>query len=442
MALPHIPEKITVHLGAPGSSVRNVTVPFIDYIKNVASSEIYPTWPDNALRANIYAIVSFALNRVYSEHYRSRGYDFDITGSPSYDQAYVDGRDIFPTISNVTDELFNDYLVKGSQIQPYFSQYCSGTTVTCPGLSQWGTVTLANRGYTPLEILRHYYGKDLGIVRNAPVKGNVPSYTGVLYRLGSSGNEVGMLQRRLNRIARNYPAIPKIPLENGVFNEATRQAVIKFQQIFNLAQDGIVGKSTWYTIMRIYNAVIKIAELQSEGITLADVENIFRTIIRQGDRGTDVKVVQFFLNFISQFNDSMDSVDEDGIFGPKTRNSVVAFQRETGLSPDGIVGPQTSTKLLEVYEGIIATLPDQYLHYPGYFITTGAKGRIVRQLQTYLRKIAQNDPRIPIVTVDGIFGPSTERAVKEFQATEDLPYEGTVGPATWSAIVRRYNEYS
>ena len=153
MATPVIPDYITVHLGPPNSNARNVRVPFTEYIKNVASSEIYPTWPENAIRANIYAQVSFALNRIYSEYYRSRGYNFDITNSTAYDQAYVDGRDIFSNISRLVDELFNDYVTKGNQIQPYFTEYCDGRTVTCRGLSQWGTVSLANQGRTPYQIL-------------------------------------------------------------------------------------------------------------------------------------------------------------------------------------------------------------------------------------------------------------------------------------------------
>ena len=209
MPTPVIPDYITVHLGRPNSPARNVRVPFTDYIKNVASSEIYPTWPENALRANIYAQVSFALNRIFSEYYRSRGYDFDITNSTAYDQAYVDGRDIFSNISKIVDELFNDYVTKGNQIQPYFTEYCDGRTVSCRGLSQWGTVTLANQGRTPYQILQNYYGNDINIVRNAPVKNIPESYPGTLLRLGSVGEDVRTIQRQLNRIRQTSPSIPR-----------------------------------------------------------------------------------------------------------------------------------------------------------------------------------------------------------------------------------------
>jgi len=238
---PVIPQTITVHLGRPNAAARNVTVPFTDYLKNVASSEIYPTWPENAIRANIYAQASFALNRIYTQHYRSRGYDFDITNSTAYDQAYIEGRSVFSNVAKIVDELFNNYVTKGDQVQPYFTQYCSGREVTCDGLSQWGTVTLANQGYTPYRILQYYYGNDVNI-KTAPVKNIRESYPGRALRLGDISEDVRIIQRQLNRIARNYPAIPRIPSPNGIFDTATRESIRKFQSLFNLTVDGIVGK--------------------------------------------------------------------------------------------------------------------------------------------------------------------------------------------------------
>ena len=197
--LPYVPETITVHLGPPDSPAQNVTVSFPDYIKNVASSEIFPTWPEAALRANIYVQTTFALNRIYTEWYRSRGYDFDITSSTQYDQAYVYGRDIFNNISRLVDELFNNYIVRQGSVAPLFSAFCNGTTVTCDGLSQWGTVTLANNGLTPYEILQYYYGSDINIVRNAPVEPYIGSYPGVPFGFGSYGDEVRQIQQELNK---------------------------------------------------------------------------------------------------------------------------------------------------------------------------------------------------------------------------------------------------
>ena len=381
---PVIPQTITVHLGRPNAAARNVTVPFTDYLKNVASSEIYPTWPDNAIRANIYAQASFALNRIYTEHYRSRGYDFDITNSTAYDQAYIEGRSVFSNVAKIVDELFNNYVTKGDQVQPYFTQYCSGREVTCDGLSQWGTVTLANQGYTPYRILQYYYGNDVNI-KTAPVKNIRESYPGRALRLGDISEDVRIIQRQLNRIARNYPAIPRIPSPNGIFDTATRESIRKFQSLFNLTVDGIVGKATWYKIKQLYAGILRLGELYSEGLRLTDVERQFKTVIKRGDRGQDVSTIQYFLNFIGNFTNNIQPPAVDGIFGQGTYNSVVQFQRQYGLAPDGIVGRDTWNKLQAVYNDILRTFPgefsiyDQYARfaYPGYNLLRGSTGRAV-----------------------------------------------------------------
>ncbi|MEE1490921.1 MAG: peptidoglycan-binding protein, partial [Massilioclostridium sp.] len=269
--LPYIPEFITVHLGAPNSNAPNVQVSFPEYIKNVASSEIYPTWPESSIRANIYAQISFALNRIYTEWYRSRGYDFDITNSTQYDQKFIQGRDIFDNVSQIVDEIFNNYVRRQGSVEPYFTQFCNGTTVTCDGLSQWGTVELARQGYTPYGILQYYYGDDIDIVRNAPIRAPIESYPGVALRVGMAGNDVKTIQTQLNRIANNYPSIPKIPSTDGIFGESTARSVREFQRIFNLTQDGIVGKSTWYKIKYIFTAVKQLGELASEGLRVEEV---------------------------------------------------------------------------------------------------------------------------------------------------------------------------
>ena len=446
MATPVIPDFITVHLGRPDSSAKNVRVPFTGYIKNVASSEVYPTWPENSLRANIYAQISLALNRIYTEYYRSRGYNFDITNSTAYDQAYIDGRDIFGNISRIVDEIFNSYITKGNQIQPYFAEYCDGKNVTCKGMSQWGTVTLANQGRTPIQILRNYYGSDINLVSNVPVKNIRESYPGTLLRLGTVGEDVRTIQRQLNRIRRNYPSIQNIPQTNGVFEATTRAAVRQFQSIFNLAVDGIVGRATWYRIKRIYNAVIKVSELYSEGITISDIDRIYSTSLRRGSRGNEVKLIQYYLNFLSFFNNRLPSIDADGIFGPATENAVKAFQSEYGLTADGIVGRDTWNRLQDAYFSTLNSLPDEYrsyssLLYPGYVITTGASGNVVTQLQTFLNVIAANNSAVPSVAVDGVYGNETKNAVIAVQKLSGLEQTGAVGALTWNAIVNLYNEY-
>ncbi len=444
---PVIPNYITVHLGPPNSNAPNVRVPFTDYIKNVASSEIYPSWPESAIRANILAQISFALNRVYTEYYRSRGYDFDITNSTAYDQAYIDGRDVFSNISKIVDEIFNDYVTKGNQIQPYFTEYCDGRNVTCKGMSQWGTVNLANRGLTPYQILQNYYGNDINIVRNAPVRNVTESYPGVLLRIGSpASEEIRTIQRELNRIRQNYPSIPPIPDANGFYDAATKAAVTQFQKIFNLTPDGIVGKATWYKIKQIYNAVKRVSELYSEGITISEVERIFSEVLKRGSRGNDVKAMQYFLAFVAYFNDRIPNIAVDGIFGPATEEAVKAFQREYGLTVDGIVGRNTWNRLLDAYYATLDSLPDEYRSYssflyPGYTLSTGTSGNAVTQLQTFLRVIAQNNKAVPMVTVDGIFGNQTKNAVIAVQKLAGIPQTGSVGPLTWNAIVNLYNEY-
>ena len=446
MATPIIPDKITVHLGAPDSSARNVTIGFSDYIKNVASSEIYPTWPENALRANIYAIISFALNRYYTEHYRSRGYDFDITSSTQYDQKFINNREVFENISKIVDEIFNDYITKGNQIQPYFTAYCNGTTVQCQGLSQWGTVSLANQGRTPYEILQNYYGDDINIVKNAPIGTNTPSYPGIILDLGDSGEDVRTIQRQLNRIGANYPSIPKIPDTNGIFEEGTRRAVLQFQRIFNLEPDGRVGKATWYKIKQIYNGVKSLSELYSEGISISEAQRQFRTVLQFGDKGTDVSTLQYYLDFLGFFYDTLPDISIDGIFGKETENAVLAFQQQFNLPQDGIVGRQTWYKIQDQYDAVLRSLPNEYssyssLLYPGYYVTTGATGKVVEQLQTFINIIAANNQSVPSVTVDGVFGSATQNAVKAIQRLVGQNPTGAVGPLTWNAIVNLYNNY-
>lgn len=352
-----IPDPITVHLGTPSSSASNVSVSFPDYVKNVASSEIYPTWPDAALRANIYAIITFALNRIYTEWYKSRGYSFDITNSTAYDQYFVPGRAIYESISRITDEIFNEYARRPGQSNPYFTSFCNGTTATCQGLSQWGTVTLANQGKTPLEILRSYYPKDLEIAETNIITGSLSSYPGTPLKRGSRGLNVQTIQTYLNRIRRNYPAIPAITDESGVFGNSTEAAVKKFQSVFNLASDGIVGKSTWYKISSLYTAVTRLAELDGEGTSLGIGTVPPDSTLRQGSRGQDVITLQYLLNVVSEYYPSVPAPAQDGIFGSQTAQSVIAFQKAMRLSADGIVGPNTWNALYETYQGILQNVP-------------------------------------------------------------------------------------
>ena len=447
MALPTIPEYITVHLGAPDdASAPNVTVPFIDYVKNVASSEIYPTWPESSLRANMYAQISFALNRVFSEWYRSRGYDFDITSTTQYDQKYIDGRDIYESVSRIADDIFNDYIVREGTVQPLFARYCNGTTVTCDGLSQWGTVSLAEEGLVPYEILQYYYGDDISLVFNAPTEQNLPSYPGYPLRLGSFGEDVRTVQRQLNRIGRNYPAVSPTLNTDGVFDVNTELAVENFQRIFNLTPDGIVGKATWYRIKSIYNAVKGIAELQSEGLTLGEVDRIFPEVLREGDTGNGVRTIQYFLSVIAYFDDRVPTPPFDGVFGAATRQSVEAFQSEEGIAADGVVGRDTWNALLRRYDQLIASLPELVgeenaeTAYPGRFLSEGQEGEEVRTLQRFINLAADRNSYIPRVAEDGVYGPGTAAAVRAVQSNNGITPNGVVGPVTWETIVNLAGE--
>lgn len=352
-----IPNPITVHLGTPNAQAANVQVPFLEYVKNVASSEIYPTWPKEALKANIYAIMTFALNRVYTEWYRSRGYQFDITNNTAYDQYYVPGRPIYDTISDITDEVYGEYVRRKGQNAPYFTSFCNGTTATCDGLSQWGSVALADRGYSALQILQNYYPANIEIARTNIVTNALSSYPGTALRVGSTGLDVQTIQTYLGRIRRNYPAIPSITDQAGVFGESTRAAVTKFQSIFNLTADGIVGQATWYKLSSLYTAVTRLAELDSEGTSLGIGTVPPAAVLRQGSRGQDVVTLQYLLNVIAQYYPGIPAPAQDGIFGSETRQSVIAFQRQMELDPDGIVGPQTWQSLYRHYLGITENVP-------------------------------------------------------------------------------------
>lgn len=443
--LPVIPERVTIHLGSPDSPARNVTVSFPDYIKNVASSEIYPTWPENALRANILAQISFALNRIYTEYYRSRGYDFDITNDTSIDQFFVEGRDIFENISQIVDEIFDSYLRRPGSVEPYFAQYCNGTTVRCEGLSQWGSVELAEQGRTPYEILTYYYGDNLEIVRDVPVAGIEESLPARPLRLGDGGNDIRTLQVRLNRISRNYPNIPKIASPDGIFGTDTEAAVEEFQRTFDLTPDGVVGRATWYRILRIYNAVKRLNELNSEGISFEEISRQFPRELGEGARGINVRLVQYYLRFISLFDDSLPPIAVDGVFGVETTEAVRAFQQQYGLAPDGIVGEVTWFKLIDVYDALLRSIPSEALEgmaqpFQNRILRLGSEGQDVVWLQEYLDTIATVYGEIPSLEVDGVFGVRTREAVLAFQRLFGLEQNGYVGGGTWAEIARVYND--
>ena len=422
---PYIPANITVHLGPPGAAAENVTVPFRDYIKNVASSEIYPTWNEAALRANILAQISFALNKIYLEYYPSRGYDFDITNSTAYDQKYIQGRDIFENVGQLVDELFQSYIRRIGTIEPLSASFCNGTTVTCSGMSQWGSQNLAQQGYDYLDILKYYYGDDIEIVTNVPVRDLSPSYPGTPLRLGSSGEGVLSVQGALNRIARNYPAIPKIYPVDGLFGPGTEEAVKAFQRIFNLNPDGIVGAATWYQLIAIYVAVTKLAELGSEGQRYQVGSYNIPGALSLGSTGEYVSKLQYMLSVLSQFIPEIPEPTIDGVYGIGTRDAVLAFQRYAGLTPSGLVGAATWNDIYNRFDGIQQTVLDNDTLFPAD--PPGAVetiSDIQRSLQTVAPVFA------PMVTprISGMLDRNTTRAIAKLQTQLGLRATGQPSP--------------
>ena len=436
-----IPKNITVHLGKPAASARNVTVSFRDYIANVASSEVYPTWPEQALRANIHCQISLALNRIYTEWYPSKGYTFNITNSTSYDQYYVHGRTVFDVMVKITDDIFNTYLRKRGTVNPYYSEYCDGKSVTCPGLKQWGTVTLANQGRTALQILKYYYGNDIEIVRTNNIQSIPQSYPGSPIRQGDSGTAVFTLQRQLNRITKDYPFLGKLTVD-GVFGSRMAATVRAFQKQFNLTADGMVGRQTWYKISYIYVSVKDLAELTSEGEvssgTLSD-GTWGGTVLRTGSTGSAVEQLQFWLNTLAQYESSIPSLTVDGVYGTGTANAVRAFQRKYGLTVDGVVGRATWTEVYDQFRSIQSDngTPNAY---PGTALREGASGQNVRLVQFWLKIARTVYPSLSNVTVDGRFGSATAAAVRRFQTYFGLTSDGVVGRTTWNKLYEVYND--
>lgn len=364
VVIPYVPEFITVHLGPASQSAENVTVSFPDYIKNVASSEIYPTWELSALRANILAQISFALNRVYTEYYVSRGYPFQITSTTATDQKFIKGRNIFDNIDRLVDDIFNDYIRRQGFVEPLAAKFCNGTTVTCDGLSQWGSQELAQQGLDSMAILRRYYGNDIELVVEAPVQGLQNSYPGSPLRRGTAGPDVVVVQTELNRIGQNYPAIPKIQPVDGVFGQQTEEAVRRFQEIFGLTADGVVGKATWYRLVSLYVGVNRLSELVSEGQRMFGIPFQALQAVSEGSPRNQVLIVQYFLSILAQFDPLIPFVTLDGIYGPATRQAVRSFQTAQGIPVTGTVDTATWNALYSAFEGIDVTVLSDDILFP------------------------------------------------------------------------------
>ena len=349
-----IPDYITVHLGAPSAIAPNVRVPFLDYVKNVASHEIFDNWPLEALKANIYCIASLALSRVYTEFYRIRGFHFDITNSTAIDQLYVPDGYIGGNISRVADEIFNMYLAIPGHNEPFIAQYCDGRRVQCPGrLSQWGSVADARQGMTAMQIIDKYFAPELELRESTNFASPIESYPGAPLRRGDAGRDVLRMQQYLNRVSGNFPLIPVIRVVDGQFGEATVEAVHTFQQIFALPQTGVIDKATWYRICYLYRAVVSLSELYSQGNRVTVGRQSPDVVLRRGARGADVAQLQFLLNLIAAYHAQVPFTPETGVFDEATHTAVLAFQAMAGVGFDGLVGPITWGALYNYYWGIM-----------------------------------------------------------------------------------------
>lgn len=441
-----IPDYVVVHLGPPDSPARNIQVSFSDYLKNVASSIVYPTWPEAALEANIYAQISFILNRLYNEWYPSRGYPFDVTSTEEYDQKFEEGRNIYGNVSRIVDRIFNQYIKRAGRKEPFLATYCDGED-DCEGMSLWKSLDLAQEGYDSYQILRFFYPPDIGIVTSKLFESFYVLYPGTPLRLGSTGEDVERIQRYLNEISVNFPFIPEIENPTGVFDDATEIAVRTFQQIFSLDVDGIVGIETWYKLTSVYAAMRNLLALSVIGnMTIGDTPP--DVVLRQGDTGDDVRTLQYMIDYLSFFIPEILSVDPDGLFGPRTAESVRSFQTYTGVPADAVVDQETWERLYNTYwyiKDIISITPSELpspdlTPYPGYLMGVGSKGEHVEFIQEHLNRIGDNYRIIQKLKVDGIFGPDTEEAVVAFQKQFILKPDGIVGPITWDKMIEIYDE--
>lgn len=443
--LPNIPEYITVHIGEDLESDNNINVSFVEYIKNVASGEIYPNWPEEAIKANVYAIISFTLNRIYNEWYRSQGYNFDITSSSKYDQSFQENRQFFENIFVIVDQIFNEYIVRDGQVQPLFAAYCDGKNTKCEGLSQWGSATLANQGLDALQILKRYYGNDIKIVNSDNISNVDESFPGYEIVLGDAGNYIKQVKTELNRIGRNYPAIPIIIDDSVYFNVEMLDAVKKFQEIFNLPVTGNIDFATWYKIKYVFNAVKNISSVYSEGIHLEEVELKYPMLLNEGDSGIYIRDLNYYLNAISYFNPEIPYRLEGDVFSKNTKDDVLAFQRINNLEETGYVDAETWKYIKTVYNDYINSTPSKCFYnrnefFPGRYLSFGMEGADVLNLQRFLYLICNDSHDISGVVVSGEFDSLTRKSIIELQNKFGLNPTGVVTAETWRLIVEEANK--
>lgn len=428
-----VPKKITVHLARPAVSAANVTVSFQDYIANVASSEVYPTWPEQALRANILAQISLALNRIWTEWYPSRGYSFNITNSPGVDQAYVRGRTVFAVMERLTAELFNTYVRRTGDTEPYYTEYCDGKSVTCPGMKQWGTVERAKEGKSALEILRYYYGSRVQLVTTNNIASIPQSYPGSPLRRGSTGTPVRALQYNLRLLAAYYRDVPTVTVD-GTFGAATRRAVIAWQEHAGLTVDGVVGRLTWQSI---YDSAQQVSA-SGPAVTVRAPDTPEETL-KVGDSGQKIRILSQILEFLAQFLPEITPSGLTDTFDDALETTVRSAQQTLGRT---VTGEVTPADWLAFYRAALSlgavnpasAAPEPQEVWPGAALTLGSSGPAVLQVQQWLNEIAAQDCSASFVPETGEFDTTTQTALEAWQIANNITPLGVVDDSVWKQL--------
>ncbi len=437
-----IPENITVHTGPPDAPAPNVTLQFTDYIKKAVSGAVNPLWQEATLRAIICAQQTFALNRLNTSYYRGRGYDFDITGDGEYDQDFFPDHCVFANINRFTDEAYRVYITRQSGTEPLLTPYKLESTATEPEvLSAENAVRLAEEGLSALEILRKTFGDDIELTQGGDADGCSYDQPHRILTLGQTGREVSDIQRRLNLISTSFPNIPKINPADGMYGPGTEAAVKEFQNTFNLPADGSVGISTCRRIRLVYNTVRRLLRLNTENMLIPASCGAKGACLTEGDKGDNVRLIQYILNYIAQYVNTVKSTPIDGVYGRSTTESVVDFQRTFGLPLTGDVDKETYDMMYDVYYGITDTRRREIYTgasapFPGETLRFGMQNEEVRRLQEYLNCASElYSDNLGRVTVTGVYGVETRNAVKALQRLHRLPQTGATSREDWEMIM-------
>jgi peptidoglycan hydrolase-like protein with peptidoglycan-binding domain len=435
-----IPENITVHLGKPEEAADNITVPYLDYIINVASSSLNPNLPESVLTANIYCIISHALNRIFNNYYRSAGYGFDITSAEEPGYNYTDGHAVFNNIADIAGGICNSYLVRGGSSEP-LREDNAGIYNKLNGTQ---AADAAEQGINHIDILKKIFGDDIDIATDAPSGDPEESPLVFPAGLGSSGRNIWNLQMQLNRISANYPAIPKIFHTDGIYSYYTQAAVEEFQKIFGLKKSGVLDRATWHAVKKVYNAVNRLNLLDSAGMQLGMSTQQFPEELTVGSSGAGVTNLKYYINFLSQYYKSVPQVSKDGFFSEETLAALEDIQRALGLKPSGVLDKVTWERMYDAYLGIVETIPEEYarsviLPFPGTEQRLGMGGDAVRIIQDYINYISEAYPEIPHVPPTGYYGPRMQEAVIALQKLLGLRYNGITDEQTWNAVADLYS---